>query len=177
MHSYSLDKPSLCFKKSDSFSVMTAFFFFSLTVGAALYRKLKAYLMTEEQLQEHGYPRPNPEASGKAIIYNLPEKKATVDGESPCSFSLHINNILLDIVAQSYSNLLLTFFCVSLQHLTRYAVDAAQSIRSTSTAAVYGKRNVASIGGDYADIKVGLQTLLNISISIINVLLVFIFVF
>uniref|UniRef100_A0AAQ5ZWS6 Exonuclease domain-containing protein n=1 Tax=Amphiprion ocellaris TaxID=80972 RepID=A0AAQ5ZWS6_AMPOC len=47
--------------------------------GASLYRKLKAYLMTEEQLQEHGYPRTNPEAAGKAIIYNLPEKKNIAD--------------------------------------------------------------------------------------------------
>ncbi|XP_067369916.1 RNA exonuclease 1 homolog isoform X2 [Channa argus] len=47
--------------------------------GATLYRKLKAYLMTEEQLQEHGYPRANPEAAGKAIIYNLPEKKVITD--------------------------------------------------------------------------------------------------
>ncbi|XP_015250477.1 PREDICTED: RNA exonuclease 1 homolog isoform X1 [Cyprinodon variegatus] len=47
--------------------------------GANLYRKLKAYLMTEEQLQEHGYPRPNPEASGRAIIHNLPEKKISPD--------------------------------------------------------------------------------------------------
>uniref|UniRef100_G3NY19 REX1, RNA exonuclease 1 homolog n=1 Tax=Gasterosteus aculeatus TaxID=69293 RepID=G3NY19_GASAC len=46
---------------------------------ATLYRKLQAYLMTEEQLQEHGYPRTNPEVSGKAVIYNLPEKKATSD--------------------------------------------------------------------------------------------------
>lgn len=37
--------------------------------------------MTEEQLQEHGYPRINPEASGRAIIYNLPEKKITPDRE------------------------------------------------------------------------------------------------
>uniref|UniRef100_A0A3Q1F0I7 REX1, RNA exonuclease 1 homolog n=1 Tax=Acanthochromis polyacanthus TaxID=80966 RepID=A0A3Q1F0I7_9TELE len=47
--------------------------------GTSLYRKLKAYLMTEEQLQEHGYPRTNPEAAGKAIIYNLPEKKNITD--------------------------------------------------------------------------------------------------
>ncbi|XP_054458387.1 RNA exonuclease 1 homolog [Anoplopoma fimbria] len=47
--------------------------------GATLYRKLTAYLMTEEQLQEHGYPRTNPEAAGKAIMYNLPEKKAITD--------------------------------------------------------------------------------------------------
>ncbi|XP_022594856.1 RNA exonuclease 1 homolog [Seriola dumerili] len=50
--------------------------------GATLYRKLKAYLMTEEQLQEHGYPRTNPEAAGKAVIYNLPEKKAIADSFS-----------------------------------------------------------------------------------------------
>ncbi|XP_017276074.1 RNA exonuclease 1 homolog [Kryptolebias marmoratus] len=48
-------------------------------VGTVLFRKLKAYLMTEEQLQEHGYPRLNPEASGKAVIYNQPEKKIISD--------------------------------------------------------------------------------------------------
>ncbi|KAG7230582.1 hypothetical protein INR49_025299 [Caranx melampygus] len=48
-------------------------------IGATLYRKLRTYLMTEEQLQEHGYPRTNPEAAGKAVIYNLPEKKAITD--------------------------------------------------------------------------------------------------
>ncbi|XP_018551300.1 RNA exonuclease 1 homolog isoform X2 [Lates calcarifer] len=47
--------------------------------GATLYRKLKTYLMTEEQLQEHGYPRTHPEAAGKAVIYNLPEKKVIAD--------------------------------------------------------------------------------------------------
>ncbi|XP_054646674.1 RNA exonuclease 1 homolog [Dunckerocampus dactyliophorus] len=47
--------------------------------GAALYRKLKPYLMTEEQLQEHGYPRMNSRAAGKAIIHNLPEKKTITD--------------------------------------------------------------------------------------------------
>ncbi|KAF6734321.1 RNA exonuclease 1-like [Oryzias melastigma] len=47
--------------------------------GATLYRKLKAYLLTEEQLQEHGYPRVNPESPGRALLYNLPEKKAIAD--------------------------------------------------------------------------------------------------
>ncbi|XP_077391152.1 RNA exonuclease 1 homolog [Festucalex cinctus] len=47
--------------------------------GAALYRKLKAYLMTEQQLQENGYPRINPDSAGKAIVYNLPEKKVGMD--------------------------------------------------------------------------------------------------
>ncbi|XP_073675165.1 RNA exonuclease 1 homolog [Garra rufa] len=43
--------------------------------GAILYTKLKNYAMTEEQLQEHGYPRPHPEMSGHAVVHNLPEKK------------------------------------------------------------------------------------------------------
>ncbi|XP_010870141.2 RNA exonuclease 1 homolog isoform X2 [Esox lucius] len=43
--------------------------------GVILYRKLKDYLMTEEQLKEHGYPRPHPERSGRAVVHNLPEKK------------------------------------------------------------------------------------------------------
>ncbi|CAL8306782.1 unnamed protein product [Lota lota] len=47
--------------------------------GATLYRKLKAYLMTEEQLQEHGYPRATPESSGRAVVHNQPEKKAPAD--------------------------------------------------------------------------------------------------
>ncbi|KAM6922066.1 RNA exonuclease 1 homolog [Xenentodon cancila] len=47
--------------------------------GATLYRKLRAYLMTDEQLQEHGYPSTNPEAPGKAVIHNLPERKAVTD--------------------------------------------------------------------------------------------------
>ncbi|KAI5610477.1 RNA exonuclease 1-like [Silurus asotus] len=43
--------------------------------GAVLYHKLNAYVLSEEQLQEHGYPRPHPERLGHAIIYNTPEKK------------------------------------------------------------------------------------------------------
>uniref|UniRef100_A0A8C1F5S8 REX1, RNA exonuclease 1 homolog n=1 Tax=Cyprinus carpio carpio TaxID=630221 RepID=A0A8C1F5S8_CYPCA len=43
--------------------------------GAILYKKLQKYAMTEEQLQEHGYPRPHPEVSGHAVVHNLPEKK------------------------------------------------------------------------------------------------------
>ncbi|XP_028672453.1 RNA exonuclease 1 homolog isoform X1 [Erpetoichthys calabaricus] len=47
----------------------------SLT-GASLYRKLKPYIMTEEQLQENGYPRPNPDKPGKAIVFTATEKKS-----------------------------------------------------------------------------------------------------
>uniref|UniRef100_A0A671KUL4 Exonuclease domain-containing protein n=1 Tax=Sinocyclocheilus anshuiensis TaxID=1608454 RepID=A0A671KUL4_9TELE len=43
--------------------------------GAILYKKQKKYAMTEEQLQEHGYPRPHPEMSGHAVVHNQPEKK------------------------------------------------------------------------------------------------------
>ncbi|KAM9848340.1 RNA exonuclease 1 homolog [Aulostomus maculatus] len=51
-------------------------------IGATLYRKLKPYLLTEEQLQQLGYPRVNPEAPGKAIFYNASMnnvKKANTD--------------------------------------------------------------------------------------------------
>ncbi|CAN9500319.1 unnamed protein product [Ophioblennius macclurei] len=47
-------------------------------IGATLYRKLKSYLMTEEQLLEHGYPRVSPEAPGRAII-NVTGKKVASD--------------------------------------------------------------------------------------------------
>ncbi|XP_041086416.1 RNA exonuclease 1 homolog [Polyodon spathula] len=43
--------------------------------GATLYRKMKGYLMTEEQLQEHGYPRPNPDKPGGAIVHTASQKK------------------------------------------------------------------------------------------------------
>ncbi|XP_024266520.1 RNA exonuclease 1 homolog isoform X1 [Oncorhynchus tshawytscha] len=49
--------------------------------GATLYRKLRDYLMTEERLQEHGYPRPHPESSGRAVVHNFPEKN-NVDRKS-----------------------------------------------------------------------------------------------
>lgn len=69
-----------------------------LSVGARLYRKLQVYLMTEDQLQEHGYPRTSPEASGRAVIYNLPEKKPASDREAPRRFpfpSVSINVLYL----------------------------------------------------------------------------------
>lgn len=45
--------------------------------GAALYRRLKEYLMTEEQLKENGYPMPHPEKPGRAILFTAEEKKTT----------------------------------------------------------------------------------------------------
>lgn len=33
-----------------------------------LYRHLKDYLLTEEQLRENNYPQPNPEKSGRILL-------------------------------------------------------------------------------------------------------------
>uniref|UniRef100_A0A8C8S182 RNA exonuclease 1 homolog n=1 Tax=Pelusios castaneus TaxID=367368 RepID=A0A8C8S182_9SAUR len=44
--------------------------------GAALYRRLKEYLLTEEQLKENGYPMPHPEKPGRAVVFTVEEKKA-----------------------------------------------------------------------------------------------------
>lgn len=46
-----------------------------------MYRKLRAYLLTEEQLQEHGYPRASPESPGIAAIHNQPKNKPPADRE------------------------------------------------------------------------------------------------
>ncbi|KAI1230473.1 hypothetical protein IHE44_0009932 [Lamprotornis superbus] len=43
--------------------------------GAALYRRLKEYLLTEEQLKENGYPLPHPEKPGRAVLFTAEEKK------------------------------------------------------------------------------------------------------
>ncbi|XP_067413686.1 RNA exonuclease 1 homolog isoform X1 [Emydura macquarii macquarii] len=45
--------------------------------GAALYRRLKEYLLTEEQLKENGYPMPHPEKPGRAVVFTVEEKKMT----------------------------------------------------------------------------------------------------
>lgn len=97
--------------------------------------------MTEDQLQEHGYPRSNPEAPGRAILYNLPEKKPASDRESPHS----IKHTMIGV-------LLLHWLCSQLS--TKYAADVAQNTRSTPMATVCGKRNVAFTGDSYVDIKV-----------------------
>ncbi|NXF84701.1 REXO1 exonuclease, partial [Eubucco bourcierii] len=45
--------------------------------GAALYRRLKGYLLSEEQLKENGYPLPHPERPGRALLFTAEEKKTT----------------------------------------------------------------------------------------------------
>lgn len=46
-----------------------------LSPGAALYGRLKEYLLTEDQLKENGYPFPHPERPGGAVIFTAEEKK------------------------------------------------------------------------------------------------------
>ncbi|XP_042553034.1 RNA exonuclease 1 homolog [Dipodomys spectabilis] len=43
--------------------------------GSALYRRLREYLLTQEQLKENGYPFPHPERPGGAVIFTAEEKK------------------------------------------------------------------------------------------------------
>ncbi|XP_076977399.1 RNA exonuclease 1 homolog isoform X2 [Tamandua tetradactyla] len=43
--------------------------------GAALYSRLKGYLLTEDQLKENGYPFPHPERPGGAVLFTAEEKK------------------------------------------------------------------------------------------------------
>ncbi|NXX49879.1 REXO1 exonuclease, partial [Tricholaema leucomelas] len=45
--------------------------------GAALYRRLKSYLLSEEQLKENGYPLPHPDRPGRALLFTAEEKKTT----------------------------------------------------------------------------------------------------
>ncbi|XP_053155860.1 RNA exonuclease 1 homolog isoform X2 [Hemicordylus capensis] len=44
--------------------------------GAALYRRLKEYVMTEDELKENGYPMPCPEKPSRAVVFTVEEKKA-----------------------------------------------------------------------------------------------------
>uniref|UniRef100_A0A8C0VY37 Exonuclease domain-containing protein n=1 Tax=Castor canadensis TaxID=51338 RepID=A0A8C0VY37_CASCN len=43
--------------------------------GATLYRRLREYLLTLEQLKENGYPFPHPQRPGGAVIFTADEKK------------------------------------------------------------------------------------------------------
>ncbi|XP_044284057.1 RNA exonuclease 1 homolog [Varanus komodoensis] len=47
--------------------------------GIALYRVLKDYALTEEQLIEHGFPQPNPEKPGSAVLCSGTIKPAVSD--------------------------------------------------------------------------------------------------
>lgn len=55
-----------------------------MSPGAALYSRLKEYLLTEGQLKENGYPFPHPEKPGGAVIFTAEEKKP-----KDCEYLLH----------------------------------------------------------------------------------------
>ncbi|KAI5177055.1 Rna Exonuclease 1 [Manis pentadactyla] len=44
-------------------------------LGAALYGRLKGYLLTEDQLKENGYPFPHPGRPGGALVFTAEEKQ------------------------------------------------------------------------------------------------------
>uniref|UniRef100_A0A670XUP6 RNA exonuclease 1 homolog n=1 Tax=Pseudonaja textilis TaxID=8673 RepID=A0A670XUP6_PSETE len=49
----------------------------TLLPRATLYRRLKEYVLTEDELKEHGYPLPSPERPGRAFVFAAEEKKLT----------------------------------------------------------------------------------------------------
>lgn len=44
-------------------------------VGSELCNRLSRYILTEEQLQENGYPRPDPENSSAAKVYTTSQQE------------------------------------------------------------------------------------------------------
>ncbi|KAM3938821.1 RNA exonuclease 1 homolog isoform 2-T2 [Leptodactylus fuscus] len=48
---------------------------------AAIYKKLKKYILTPEELKEHGYPLVHPEKSGRAMVFTAEENK---NSDSSC---------------------------------------------------------------------------------------------
>lgn len=55
----------------DGLSVsFTGHFVFSFS-GETFYKHLLKYVMTEEQLGENGYPCPDPEEKGKAVVQKV----------------------------------------------------------------------------------------------------------
>ena len=53
------DKKTTGLKKNEKKNVLT---------GTILYRHLKDYLLTEEQLHENSYPQPNPDKPGSVLL-------------------------------------------------------------------------------------------------------------
>uniref|UniRef100_A0A8D2KZ66 Exonuclease domain-containing protein n=1 Tax=Varanus komodoensis TaxID=61221 RepID=A0A8D2KZ66_VARKO len=70
-------------KEAGETSVQLCFDFSNFT-GIALYRVLKDYALTEEQLIEHGFPQPNPEKPGSAVLCSGTIKPAVSDCKVCC---------------------------------------------------------------------------------------------
>ena len=60
-------------------------------VGPELYKFMSLYLMTNEQLAENGYPRPNPEVAGSAIVKHDPKRlpPKNLSGVVPLHFKIN----------------------------------------------------------------------------------------
>nr|XP_021154577.1 RNA exonuclease 1 homolog isoform X2 [Columba livia] len=52
--------------------------------GSALYKLLKDYLLTEEQLKENNFPRPNPKKNGSAILTGVVKNAGCDDFKRVC---------------------------------------------------------------------------------------------
>uniref|UniRef100_A0A8C3C3B8 Exonuclease domain-containing protein n=1 Tax=Cairina moschata TaxID=8855 RepID=A0A8C3C3B8_CAIMO len=63
--------------------VFLLFFFLELT-GDVLYELLKDYLLTEQQLIENNFPRPNPEKNGGAIFHGVRKKVFSDEFQRTC---------------------------------------------------------------------------------------------
>ncbi|XP_063770891.1 RNA exonuclease 1 homolog [Pseudophryne corroboree] len=64
-----------------SFSVQRSVHREEELTDASLYRKLKEYVLSPEQLKEHGYPLAHPDKPGRAVVFTTEEKKSL---DSPC---------------------------------------------------------------------------------------------
>ncbi|XP_017728471.1 PREDICTED: RNA exonuclease 1 homolog [Rhinopithecus bieti] len=63
--------------------------------GAALYSRLKEYLLTQDQLKENGYPFPHPERPGGAVIFTAEEKRPKDSSCRTCCRCARVPCVLL----------------------------------------------------------------------------------
>jgi RNA exonuclease 1 len=56
--------------------------------GADLYKRLQQFVLTEDQLKENNFPRPDPVQGGTAIFYGEQKKsqKGSTKGIMQCSY-------------------------------------------------------------------------------------------
>lgn len=67
--------------------------------------------MTEEQLQEHGYPEPHPEISGHAVVHNLPEKKNNDRKFFQCLYAVRSTHNITEQTDKPLGGSILKYYC------------------------------------------------------------------